>query len=177
MTTRTKDYLYGAVFGFILGWGCGLIIALTVTTSYTTITSKENNAMSKRYTLEDDLMPIIDGKVTLPNFVAQPLDEVANAIAAGGHSMLPKWGWASHDGQRKQWAQFFLTAAGMGSAQHGSFDGRGYVFIYRSREPIVGTFAICRHEKIDAPGANHQRGWHPGSCRKCGMDMTVDSGD
>lgn len=37
--------------------------------------------------------------------------------------------------------------------------------------------AVCKHEKVPGSGANPQRGWHPGSCRLCGMDLTVDSGD
>lgn len=37
--------------------------------------------------------------------------------------------------------------------------------------------AICEHEKVEGAGANHMRGWHPGRCRLCDMDMSVDSGD
>lgn len=131
------------------------------------------------YSLETDLMPIVDGDLPLPNFEPEELPRLANNIASGGHSLLAKWGWAKLGGDRKQWAQFFLWPAAMGNANNGSFDGGGYVIVWSGRKegPIVGTFAICRHHKKDGAGANHQRGWHPGACEKCGLDMTVDSGD
>lgn len=128
------------------------------------------------YSLDDDLMPIVYGELALPNFEPGELARIANNIASGGHSMLARWGWARVDG-RKQWAQFFLLPAAMGNANSGSFDGSGYVIIWAHNAPIVGTFAICRHQKKEGAGANHRRGWHPGSCEKCGLDMSVDSGD
>jgi hypothetical protein len=130
------------------------------------------------YSLESDLLPIIEGTTALPNFLSEDLARTANNIASGGHSMLAKWGWALIDG-RKQWAQFFLTPAAMGNANSGSLDGGGYVMVWSSRKegPITGTFAICRHDKQAAPGANPSRGWHPGRCVKCGLDMTIDSSD
>lgn len=131
--------------------------------------------MTKKYDLKQDLGPIIGGNIPLPNFELMDVHEFANAIASGGHSMLPHWGWARTP-TSKQLAQFFLTPAGMGSAQHGSLDGGGLVVIY-GHPPIAGRFAICKHEKQEGPGADHRRGWHPGSCRKCGLDMTIDSGD
>jgi hypothetical protein len=51
------------------------------------------------------------------------------------------------------------------------------VIVYVNGEGVLGTFAICKHEKVEGAGADHQRGWHPGHCGKCGMDMSVDSGD
>jgi hypothetical protein len=30
---------------------------------------------------------------------------------------------------------------------------------------------------VEGPNANHSRGWHPGWCGKCGVDMSIDSGD
>jgi hypothetical protein len=139
--------------------------------------------MDKRYSLEADINPILEGKVPLPNFERQDVTQVMNNVAACGHSMLAKWGWATgHDSRdlHKQWAMFFLTPTAMGNANSGAFDGTGYVVVYNSRYkegPIAGHFSICKHEKVDAPGANHSRGWHPGHCKKCGIDMTVDSGD
>lgn len=138
----------------------------------------EAAAVSKRhgYSLENDLTPILEGEVDLPNFKAEPIDRVVNNVAAVGHGLLARWGWARHEG-RKQWAMFFLSPSAMGNANHGSFDGGGYVMIYSGRAPITGRFAICEHEKKDAAGADHRRGWHPGQCTKCGLDMTVDSSD
>ena len=138
---------------------------------------------SRAYTLENDYAPILKGEVEIPNAEdVDPLLFLTN-LASGGHSLVPHWGWAKIDG-RNAWAQFFLTPAGMG----GRFDGGGYAVVYRSgrydqetkkmiHQPIVVRFAICKHEKVDAPGANHSRGWHPGSCKHCGLDMTVDSSD
>lgn len=137
----------------------------------------------RAFTLEDDYAPIINGEIPLPNRKdIDPLLFLTN-LASGGHSLMPKWGWAKIDGH-KAWTQFFLTPAGMG----GRFDGGGYAVTYRNGkwdaaakkmipDPIVSRFTICEHEKIDGFGANHQRGWHPGSCKHCGLDMTVDSGD
>jgi hypothetical protein len=133
---------------------------------------------NKRYSLDDDLMPIIEGTVVMPNVEEKSFEHVINSIAARGHSLLPKWGYARMSpGIYKSLAQYFLTPSGMGSACNGSFDGGGYALVYRSGTPLVVTFAICRHEKEDAPDADHRRGWHPGHCKKCGLDMTVDSGD
>ena len=134
--------------------------------------------MSKRYTLESDLDPIVRGEVDLPNFEKGDLGNIVSNIAALGHGLLPKWGYAKING-RKEWAQYFLTPAGMGSVQSGSFDGGGFVLLYAGypHGGIGGTFAICKHEKMPGPGANPMRGWHPGACLKCGMDMTIDSGD
>ncbi len=143
----------------------------------------------KRYTYEDDLQPIVEGKVPLPNTEeADPL-LFLNNLASGGHSMTPKWGWSlRHEGRdagRKQWTQFFFSPVAMGG--QGSFDGSGYAVIYGGsrwdqeakksiQAPVVLRFAICKHEKIEGSGANHSRGWHPGHCGKCGLDMSVDSG-
>lgn len=133
-----------------------------------------------KYTLESDLMPILKGDVPLPNFKAEDLARTVNNIAAVGHSLLAKWGWVMHPTEnRKQWAQFFLSPASMGNANSGSFDGSGYIMIFSSRKegPIVGRFAICEHQKKLAADANPGRGWLPGACVKCGLDMTVDSSD
>lgn len=129
--------------------------------------------MSNKYSLEADLMPIIEGKIVLPN--CKPLDrDVGAAILHynkmhGGHALRP-------DGKKQWHAKFFLDYG-----QGGQLYGSGLVAWTEWKDGAyraVGmTFAICEHTKADAPGANHSRGWHPGSCTKCGLDMTVDSGD
>ena len=128
------------------------------------------------YSLEDDLMPIIDGKVAPPNFELVGMEGAIANIAATGHRMTPRWGYALIDG-RKTWTFYFLTPVPTNFG--GGFDGGGYMLLYGGypHGGRVGKFAICKHEKVDAPGANHSRGWHPGHCTKCGLDMTVDSGD
>jgi hypothetical protein len=71
-------------------------------------------------------------------------------------------------------------------SQGGGLTGEGVAVIdvsglvkYRSipESIVAGHFAICQHEKIEGDGANHDHGWHPGYCGKCGLDMSVDSGD
>lgn len=144
----------------------------------------------KRYTIEDDLLPIIEGRAPLPNTEdTDPLLLLSN-LASGGHSVTPKWGWSlRHEGRnagRKQWTQFFLCPTAMGG--QGTFDGSGYAVIYGGSRydqeskvtvptPIVMRFAICKHEKLIGTDARPERGWHPGSCKHCGLDMSVDSGD
>lgn len=153
--------------------------------------------MRKGYT-ETDYDPFIgkpgvsnQGLLPLPN--AEDIDPLAflNDLAAFGHMMLPKWGYAmieDHGHMRPQWTQFFLRGAeNMGSG----LGGGGYAVTYGGQrwakgengkptgfhQPIVRRFAICNHEKEEGAGADHRRGWHPGKCRLCGMDMTIDSGD
>ncbi|ASY64451.1 hypothetical protein SJ05684_c30270 [Sinorhizobium sojae CCBAU 05684] len=129
----------------------------------------------KIYTLDEDLAPIIKGQIELQN--VEDVDPIGflNNLAACGHSMRPQWGWTKIDG-RLVWTQYFLTHAGMGA----NLDGGGYAVIYRSypeKTARVVKFAICKHEIQAGAGADPRRGWHPGSCKHCGLDMTVDSGD
>lgn len=122
--------------------------------------------MGKTYSAVD-FEQIIAGDAPLPNFEPISPAEFCKNIAAVGHGLNPKWGWSRSDFGYKAWAQYFLNVS----------DGSGYVCVYGPREPKVGHFAICKHEKKAAPDANPSRGWHPGHCVKCGLDMTVDSGD
>jgi hypothetical protein len=147
--------------------------------------------MSKHYT-EADYDPFIGkpgesnkGLLPLPN--AEDIDPLAflNNLASDGHMMQPKWGYAiivdPHGGhQRQQWTQFFLRDGGEGYAV--TYGGQRWEKNAEGKQvgidtPIVRRFAICKHEKEEGAGANHRRGWHPGKCRLCGMDMSYDSGD
>lgn len=71
----------------------------------------------------------------------------------------------------------FLRSTPMGG--NGSWDGAGVLLsMHNTIKPRVFKFALCKHEKTEeGHSPNHNRGWHPGHCRLCGMDMTVDSGD
>lgn len=126
----------------------------------------------KRYTREDHNPFIGDGHSAHPiDALPNPKDVdplyFLNDLAARGHMMTPEWGYALlPDGSRRQWTQFFLFG-----------DGTGYAVTYASTAPIVRKFQICEHEFVMGPGANPERGWRPGSCKHCGMDMSVDSGD
>ena len=138
------------------------------------MTATATRPAAKRYTL-NDFAPFIgkrgsanQGLAPLPNATDLEPIPFLNTLAAGGHQMEPVWGYAKlPDNSRQQWTQFFLLTS----------DGEGYAVTYGSRAPIVRRFAICKHEKIEGPNANHSRGWHPGWCGKCGLDMSYDSGD
>ena len=109
----------------------------------------------------------------LPNATAEDPIAFLNLIASGGHTMMPRWGYSLlPDGSRNQWTQFFLTTH-MGS----TLDGGGHAVTY-GNVPIVRRFAICPHSK-EGTGSieDERRGWHPGYCKKCGFNMTYDSGD
>lgn len=116
----------------------------------------------------------------LPNAVEVDPGTMLNAIAA--HRFVERHGNGLHPGTSyKSWAHFFLI-----DGQGGQLTGEGYAVIYSGQwdaeaKRYVGgkayRFAICVHEKVAGAGANHSRGWHPGHCAKCGLDMTVDSGD
>lgn len=116
----------------------------------------------------------VKGDKALPHFKPMPYAEFLNRLAAGGHSMPSRFGYARLQGESGYtgWTMFFLN-----TTQGGAIDGTGILVRYNNKEPITGTFAICDHEKVDGHGANHSRGWHPGSCGKCGLNMTVDSSD
>jgi hypothetical protein len=130
----------------------------------------------KGYSFDDDLKPIVEGKVPLPNIEDIDPLRFLNDLASVGHGWTPKWGYSSIDG-RKQWTQFYLSGG-----QGGGLNGQGYAVRYGSSYPTpaprVMRFAICKHE-FNGTGTAEQsrRGWHPGHCSKCGLDMTVDSGD
>lgn len=119
------------------------------------------------YTL-DDFAALLKGDAPLPN--AEPsrsLAEGVNNIASGGHMLEPKWGYSLGLDGHKSWTQFFLHV----------YDGSGYALIYGMRGGSIVRFTICKHQKKTHAGANPSRGWHPGHCIKCGLDLSVDSSD
>lgn len=130
-----------------------------------------------------DYEPFMRGEVEVPNFVEVSAGEVLNVIAGMAglefHSSVRCARLPSNTSTHAPWARYFLTRT-----QGGRLDGGGYVVVYDSRYADgkslggrAGRFAICKHEKEVGPGAVPSRGWHPGHCRLCGLDMTVDSGD
>ncbi len=135
---------------------------------------------------------VLAGKTVLPNIEPLDIEEGVNLIACwGGAStepglksiLLPP---AMDDRNYPRWARVLLSRT-----QGGKLDGIGVAMVYRMKlgnppadaiskfenVPAIVRFAICKHEKKDGAGARHERGWHPGRCSKCGLDMTVDSGD
>lgn len=103
----------------------------------------------------------------LPN--AKQIDDrqALNDMAAFGHMLEPVWGYCKIDETDVQhWTQFFLQVR----------EGTGMAVAYGRG---AFRFALCQHEKVLGPSdrPNHIRGWHPGHCKHCGLDMTVDSSD
>lgn len=115
----------------------------------------------------DDYAAILTGEAPLPNAETIALEQGVNNIASLGHSLKPEWGYSKGLDGHKSWTQYFLNV----------FDGSGYALVYGFRGGTVIRFAICKHQKKTHAGANPSRGWHPGHCIKCGLDLTVDSGD
>jgi hypothetical protein len=138
--------------------------------------------MGEKVYTRDDYDPFI-GKSGSPNRDLKALPNVRdvdpiaflNDLAARGHMMEPVWGYALlPDGSRPQWTQFFLLAdANMGF----QLGGGGYAVTYANPFPFIRRFQICNHEIVLHAGADPSRGWNPGHCKHCGMDMSVDSSD
>lgn len=132
------------------------------------------------------MLPRITGTVRWEH--AEPVDllHAVNHITMGGVWMTYGGWFQRPDSANKSWARYFLS-----TNQGGGLTGEAMVFVYGSGgfwkkdapEEWVGTkpsafrVAICKHEKEPGAGANPRRGWHPGACKHCGLDMTVDSGD
>lgn len=119
---------------------------------------------------------IMAGKIELPNFKELPLESGVATIAAGaGLLAKPDVMNAKIPGSNStwgHWARYFLDRE-----QGGRLNGEGYVIWWDNSKGHVGEFAICEHSMVEGMGANHVRGWHPGHCSRCGLDMSVDSGD
>lgn len=142
----------------------------------TTAAQTARPATRRDYRIEDeDFAAILDGKLTLPNF--EEIDVAKGAGAVAGYYGKYVRGRAKVSAAYPSQASFFLTMS-----QGGGLTGEGYALWseYENGKGYVGRigkFAICKHEHVEGPGANHSRGWHPGYCGVCGLDMSVDSGD
>lgn len=134
----------------------------------------------KRYDLQVDLKPYISpwgGELALPNWEPIELQKFARKfVGMGGIDVYPGQPGLKvpENHYRTRYGRIFTT-----HGQGNGWDGCGYAIVDTGwgNDPAVGHWAICKHEKVEGAGANHMRGWHPGFCSKCGMDMTVDSGD
>lgn len=129
------------------------------------------------YTMES-MFPILTGKVPLPNptvpreagleMVGSILSATVYAIPAVGRMM-------DDDGCTFQ-ARYFLQLN-----QGGSLTGEGWClwsyFHQGTSKTGFVSFAVCEHDKVPGVRTNPMRGWYPGRCGKCGLDMSVDSGD
>lgn len=124
------------------------------------------------YSLVDDLKPIIEGRVPLPN--ARSVERDIGAAILHYHTM--------HSGAAllptgKKWNVRFFLDYGQGGGLHGSGLVAWTEWKDGAYRATAMTFTICDHKSVEGAGANHSRGWHPAHCEKCGLDMSVDSGD
>lgn len=119
----------------------------------------------------------LHGAALLPNMRLADQRRGLNAIACGaGLSAWPHIAHVKLPGDNyTRWARVFLSYT-----QGGKVDGTGYLLAYERGPqdmPQVWWFALCAHEKAVGAGARPSYGWHPGRCTRCGLNMTVDSGD
>lgn len=121
---------------------------------------------------EKQLASMIEGRMFLPNFEEEA--NLSQAVANWACLPIPETkGLAKLAGDDyAHWARYLL-----GRTQGGQLDGTGWVMLYDHGKGRIGRFAICQHKKVAHAGANPMRGWHPGHCSECGLDLTVDSGD
>ncbi len=128
------------------------------------------------------------GWEVLPNWKFEPLERGLDQIAcwggAGAYKRLANirlpYGIGSWRGTvHTTWARVFLSYT-----QGGQRDGRGVHIWHKGQAPRnvghsqVASFALCQHTKRTISSIHdQQRGWHPGHCTRCGLDLTVDSSD
>ncbi len=130
--------------------------------------------MNKRsgYSLDTDLGPILRGDVVAPNWQDRPLAEAVAIAVAWGHPQFARISLGFNQRHRRA---IVCLAKGQG----GQLTGEGMALLEADYPNYAraGMFAICLHAKVDRLDANHYRGWHPGQCGICGVDLTIDSGD
>lgn len=126
------------------------------------------------YSLDNDIKPIMSGAVPVPN--PEPIEGDVGAeilhyseMHCGTRAVFP-------DGSTQWHARFFLDR-GQGGQLYGSGIVAWTSWKNGAYRATGMKFAICQHKKVAGTSANPSRGWHPGHCEKCGLDMTVDSGD
>lgn len=143
-----------------------------------------------RHYTDEDFLPLMRGALMLPNFEPIPHWEalrssiwlygrtIEQVQSERGNFKVRCKAWvASEPREHKGDAIYYLTCG-----QGGGYTGEGVVVLIAGYQNgpdsiVTGRFAICKHESVEDPGANHSRGWHPAHCSKCGLDLSVDSGD
>lgn len=128
--------------------------------------------MADTFTMEKDLLPIIQGSVSVPNLETITTDPGATILhyhsMHSGDAMLP---------QGKKWGVRYFLDYGQGGQLYGSGVVAWTEWKDGAYRATAMKFAICKHETKRGPNANPMRGYHQCACTKCGLDMTVDSGD
>ncbi|CAN7381323.1 hypothetical protein LJR220_003392 [Bradyrhizobium sp. LjRoot220] len=132
-------------------------------------------SLNKRngYSMVDDLQPILDGKQPVPNATSVVIDAGATIL----HYREMHCGTALFPDGKKQWSARFFLDYGQGGGLYGSGVVAWVEWKDGAYRAVAMKFAICDHKPVAGPGANPSRGWRPASCEKCGLDMSVDSGD
>jgi hypothetical protein len=125
------------------------------------------------YELGTDLMPIIEGKVALPN--PKPVERDVGATVLYYRKM--HCGTVLDANGKKIWNARFFLDYGQGGQLYGSGVAAWTEWKDGIERAVAKKFAICDHKPVTLAGANPSRGWHPARCEKCGLDMSVDSGD
>lgn len=143
----------------------------------------------RQYT-DQDFLPLMQGKLMLPNFEPIPHWEalrssvwlygrsVEQCLSERGNFKVRCKAWVEVEPREHKGDAIYYLNCGQG----GGYTGAGVVVIIAGYNGgpdsiVTGRFAICKHESVEDPGANHSRGWHPAHCSKCGLDLSVDSGD
>ena len=135
-------------------------------------TEKKDRIRREGFDLERDF-EFIRKALPLPNPEPVPVEGALHFIGYGVGDLVVR-GYCSVDGTRRL-ARYFLR-----KTQAGRLDGSGLVVLAQwgvKFPPLAFEFTICDHDAVEGDGANPLRGWRPARCRKCGLDMTVDSGD
>lgn len=150
------------------------LIARTNTESGTNFTLAPQPTNKRNGYTEADYEPYVTGRLPWPHVTPLPLRVAVNMIASGAGLTMDPEVRSFLIGAYAGWARYFHNRT-----QRGSADGTAIVLVYNggSDGAYAATVAICQHTKVAGPGANPQRGWHPGHCSKCGLDMSVDSSD
>lgn len=138
---------------------------------------KKTRDMPRLYTMES-MAPILTGKEPLPN--PRPprgngIDLFGCLLGATVYALPTVSRMMDSDGRTFQ-ARYFLQCN-----QGGGLTGEGWVlwsyFHQGTSMAAFCAFAVCVHERVPGLGGNPMRGWRPGRCGLCGLDMSVDSSD
>lgn len=123
-----------------------------------------------------------DGKIALPNISLLGDTEALWQVACASKLEKRPYRFKTRDfdppighGQTHEilyYPKIFTHGAGMG----GTFEGSGVILSASGGKPVAYSFRMCEHVWNES-GANHQRGWHPKRCTKCGFNASIDSGD
>lgn len=134
-------------------------------------TTKSDAPLCSRF--DEHIKEIIAGKVPLPNVAVIDRDVGASIL----HYREMHCGAALLDAFSKKWNARFFLDYGQGGQSYGSGIAAWTEWKDGAYRAVGMKFAICDHKQVEGANANHSRGWHPARCSKCGLDMSVDSGD